>query len=344
MQDNLTSFAALAILPAAALLSAVLIIALGPWLARYAVAKPNARSSHKVPTPQGGGIAVVGATILVSGGALFLSSAASASMSPLVVILAAVLLIAAVGAMADKRPIAAAPRLVLQSFAVAAVLATLPTELRLLPVLPWWSERILLLIGTLWFVNLVNFMDGLDWMTVVEVIPITAALAAIGLLGVLPWQHLVISLALCGAMIGFAFFNRPVAKLFLGDVGSLPIGLLLGWLLIVLATNGGRAAAVLLPLYYLADSTITLVRRAARGEPVWQAHRSHFYQRATDRGFRVIEVVARVFAINVALAALALATILLPSPITNFAAVSVGTALVTWLMIVFARGPARHLP
>jgi UDP-N-acetylmuramyl pentapeptide phosphotransferase/UDP-N-acetylglucosamine-1-phosphate transferase len=202
----------------------------------------------------------------------------------------------------------------------------------------------LLLIGTLWFVNLVNFMDGLDWMTVVEVIPITAALAAIGLLGVLPWQHLVISLALCGAMIGFAFFNRPVAKLFLGDVGSLPIGLLLGWLLIVLATNGGRAAAVLLPLYYLADSTITLVRRAARGEPVGQAHRSHSYQRATDRGFRVIEVVARVFAINVALAALALATILLPSPITNFAAVSVGTALVTWLMIVFARGPARHLP
>jgi UDP-N-acetylmuramyl pentapeptide phosphotransferase/UDP-N-acetylglucosamine-1-phosphate transferase len=343
MHDSHTAFAAMAILLAAALLSALLIIALAPWLARYAVAKPNARSSHKLPTPQGGGIAVIGAAIVVSGGALFFSRP-SVNLSSLVVISAAVLLIAAIGALADKRPIAAAPRLVLQSCAVAAVLATLPSELRLLPVLPWWSERILLLIGTLWFVNLVNFMDGLDWMTVVEVIPITAALAAIGLLGVLPWQHLVISLALCGAMIGFAFFNRPVAKLFLGDVGSLPIGLLLGWLLIVLATNGGRAAAVLLPLYYLADSTITLVRRAARGEPVWQAHRSHFYQRATDRGFRVIEVVARVFAINVALAALALATILLPSPITNFAAVSVGTALVTWLMIVFARGPARHLP
>jgi len=72
------------------------------WLARYAVAKPNARSSHKVPTPQGGGIAVVGATV---------------HTSPLVVILAALLLMAAVGAMADKYPVAAAPRLVLQSFA-----------------------------------------------------------------------------------------------------------------------------------------------------------------------------------------------------------------------------------
>jgi UDP-N-acetylmuramyl pentapeptide phosphotransferase/UDP-N-acetylglucosamine-1-phosphate transferase len=196
----------------------------------------------------------------------------------------------------------------------------------------------------LWFVNLVNFMDGLDWMTVVEVVPITAALGAIGLFGYLPWQETVISLALCGATIGFAFFNRPVAKLFLGDVGSLPIGLLLGWLMLILAGSGARTAAMLLPLYYLADSTITLLRRAVNRESVWQAHRSHFYQRATDRGFRVIEVVTRVFVVNILLAALAFVTILLPSPVTDIAAVSVGMALVAWLLVTFARGPARHLP
>src|SRR5262249_40176585 len=153
------------------------------------------------------------------------------------------------------------------------VLATLPPELRLLPILPWWGERILLLIGTLWFVNLVNFMDGLDWMTVVEVVPITGALGTLGLLGYFPWQGTVISLALCGATIGFAFFNRPVAKLFLGDVGSLPIGLLLGWLLVTLAGGGARPAAALLPLYYVADSTVTLLRRTANREVIWQAHR-----------------------------------------------------------------------
>jgi UDP-N-acetylmuramyl pentapeptide phosphotransferase/UDP-N-acetylglucosamine-1-phosphate transferase len=344
MQDSLTVFAVLTILAVAAVLSAVLIIVLGPWLARYAVAEPNARSSHKLPTPRGGGIAVVGATALVSGGVLFFSRTAGASILPLVVILAAVLLIAAVGVLADKRPIGATPRLVLQSFAVTAVLATLPPELRLFPVLPYWSERILLLIGTLWFVNLVNFMDGLDWMTVVEVAPITGALAAIGFLGFLPWPDIVISLALCGASVGFAFFNRPVAKLFLGDVGSLPIGLLLGWLLLVLAGSGCRAAALLLPLYYLADGTITLLCRAANREVIWRAHRSHFYQCATDRGFQVIDVVARVFAVNLALAALALVTILLPSPVTDIAAVSVGMALVAWLLVAFARGPARHLP
>ena len=106
-------------------------------------------------------------------------------------------------------------------------------------------------------------------------------------MGALPRDATLVALALCGAMIGFAPFNRPVARLFLGDVGSLPIGLLLGWLLVVLAGSGHFAAALLLPLYYLADATITLLRRLANGEPVWQAHRSHFYQRAMDNGFSV---------------------------------------------------------
>ena len=335
MPHSLTAFAALAILAVAAVLSAVLIVTLRPWLARYALAKPNARSSHKVPTPQGGGIAVVGATIAVSGSVLFFSTAARGSGFSLAVLFCAVLLIAAIGVMADKRPIAPAPRLVLQTFAVVAALTTLPPDLRLLPVLPLWSERIMLLIGTLWFVNLVNFMDGLDLMTVAEVVPVTATLGIIGLLGVLPWPETVISFALCGAMIGFAFFNRPVAKLFLGDVGSLPIGLLLAWLLLLLAGNGGRAAAILLPLYYLADSTITLLRRVAKGEPVWQAHRSHFYQRATDRGFRVIDVVARVLAVNVGLALLALTTIIWS---TDIVALSAGAAIVAWLLITLVRG------
>ena len=336
MQDGPGIVAALAILVATALLSAILIIVLRPLLARYAMARPNARSSHTIPTPRGGGIAVIAATIAVSGVALFFATSASAL--PLTLLFAGVLLIAAVGVLADKHPVDVAPRLVLQTFAVITVLFALPPAFRVLPAVPWWCERVALIVGGLWFVNLVNFMDGLDWMTVAEVVPITAALAAIGFLGVLPWQDIVLSLALCGAMIGFAFFNRPVATLFLGDVGSLPIGLLLGWLLLQLAGSGARAAAILLPLYYLADSTITLIRRAARKEPFWQAHRSHFYQRATDHGFRVIEIVVGVFIVNVILAALALTTIIVPSPTTELAALSAGTALVLLSLVTFARG------
>jgi len=325
-----------AILAAGALVSVLLIVLLHPLLERYTPAQPNARSSHKIPTPQGGGIAVIAATIATTGIALYLFPAGTAAPG-LPIILTAVILIAGVGVLADIHWQNVAWRLLLQTLAVAAVIFVLPPELRVLPILPLPVERIVLLVGGLWFVNLVNFMDGLDLMTVAEVGPVTAALGLIGLFGFLPPAAVVASLALCGAMIGFAYFNKPVAKLFLGDVGSLPIGLVLGWLLVLLAGNGGRAAAILLPLYYLTDATITLARRALRGEKFWHAHRSHFYQRATDHGFSVPEVVVRVFAVNLALAALALTTVLLPSRLNDTAALGAGVVVVTWLLFIFAR-------
>src|SRR5262249_19615643 len=306
---SLEASAATGVFVVAAAISVAIIVAIRPWLQRIALAKPNARSSHTVPTPQGGGIAVIAATIIAAGGALSLSASAASAAASLLPLLVAVIVIAAVGAADDIRPIGVAPRFFLQAFSVALVTFALPNELRVAPFMPVLIERLLLTVGGLWFVNLVNFMDGLDWMTVAEVVPITAALAIFGAFGFLPATETIVSLALCGAIIGFAYFNRPVAKLFLGDVGSLPIGLLVGWLLVHFAGRGALAAAILLPLYYIADATITLVCRLINGEKVWQAHRSHFYQRATDRGFTVSQVVAHVFAVNVALAALAFATL-----------------------------------
>jgi UDP-N-acetylmuramyl pentapeptide phosphotransferase/UDP-N-acetylglucosamine-1-phosphate transferase len=189
-----------------------------------------------------------------------------------------------------------------------------------------------------WFVNLVNFMDGIDWMTVAEVVPVTIGLLLLGMFDALPPLATLVALALLGAMLGFAPFNRPVARLFLGDVGSLPIGLLLCWLLLQLAIRGHLAAALLLPLYYLADTTIVLIRRTINGEPITQAHRSHFYQLATERGFTVLDVVYRVFAVNVVLVALAVGTVAKPSWITDIGALLLGGVLVAWLLTAFARG------
>ena len=177
---------------------------------------------------------------------------------------------------------------------------------------PLGVEQAFLVLGGVWFVNLVNFMDGLDWITVAEMVPVTAlrrpARARPDLPAPVPrWSPL----ALCGALLGFAPFNKPVARLFLGDVGSLPIGLLVGWMLLQLAGTGALAAAILLPLYYLMDATITLLRRLARREKVWEAHRSHFYQKATDNGFSALEVSAHVFGLNLALAGLAAMTLAL---------------------------------
>jgi UDP-N-acetylmuramyl pentapeptide phosphotransferase/UDP-N-acetylglucosamine-1-phosphate transferase len=325
---------------AAAVISFCLLLLLMPALQRYTLAKPNARSSHQTPTPQGGGIGVMAAAILVAASAAIVLPIEISNPLGLAVVFAAATALAVVGFVDDLRPLDAMTRLVLQGLAVAAVLVTMRHDWRVVPSIPWWVERMLAFAALLWFVNLVNFMDGIDWITVAEVVPITAALGVFGALGALPGEATITAIALCGALIAFAPFNRPVARLFLGDVGSLPIGLLLAWLLILLALRGHLFAAILLPLYYLGDATITLFRRLIKGERVMQAHRSHFYQRATDNGFTVSEIVAHVFVVNLILVALAATTIISGSHATNAAAASAGVVVVGALLLRFSRARA----
>jgi UDP-N-acetylmuramyl pentapeptide phosphotransferase/UDP-N-acetylglucosamine-1-phosphate transferase len=333
-----SAFNSLLILVIAAAASAAMITALMPFLARYAVARPNARSSHTQPTPQGGGIPVVSATILaVLAGAAIAGTAAS-TMVALWPLAAAVLVLAVTGACDDVFHLPVTPRFLAQLVAVGIVLAALPGEIRVVPFLPWWIERATLLVAGVYAVNVANFMDGLDWMTVAEAVPVTAALWILSLVGALTPVEAAVAIALLGAMIGFAPFNRPVAKLFLGDVGSLPIGLMLFWLLLRLAANGHLAAAIELPLYYVADATITLALRIARRENVLRAHRTHFYQRATDRGYSVAEVVTSVFFVNVALACLAIMTIDRPSAEARILALALGGVAVLVVLVRFARG------
>jgi UDP-N-acetylmuramyl pentapeptide phosphotransferase/UDP-N-acetylglucosamine-1-phosphate transferase len=339
---NIGSSAAVVLLATAAI-SFILILLLLPSLRRYALAPPNIRSSHRLPTPQGGGIAVIGSMAIAIGALAIVAPHLFDNPLRLAINIASVIGIAVVGLTDDVRPLGVLPRLFLQTIAAAVVVMALPSELRVIATLPWWIERALLLIGILWFVNAVNFMDGIDWITVAEVVPLTAALAVFGTMGALPRDETLVALALCGAMIGFAPFNQPVARLFLGDVGSLPVGLLLGWLLVMLAGKGHLAAALLLPLYYLADTAITLLRRLSKGEQVTQAHRSHFYQRAMDNGFSVYAIVGRVFGLNIMLAGLAAVTLSMGSPTLRVFALLLGGGCVGVLLWRF-NGARRQIP
>ncbi|MET7246204.1 glycosyl transferase [Methylobacterium sp. EM32] len=320
--------------PLAALLSSGLIVALRPLLQRYALARPNARSSHRIPTPQGGGIAVVAAALAVM---IVLGGMPGGEVAALA---AGTVVLGVVGAVDDIRPLSVRVRLPLQAACVVLVLTAAGGQL--LPEIPLWLERGLAVLAGLWFVNLTNFMDGLDWMTVAEMVPVLGALLAFGLAGRLPADATLAAAALLGGLLGFAPFNRPVAKLFLGDVGSLPIGLVVAWLLYRLAGEGGLAAAILLPLYYLADATLTLGRRALAGELVWQAHRSHFYQRATTNGRSVPFVVGAVLVLNLALALLAAATLAVPGWTMSLVALAFGAALVAGLLRLFALPAIRN--
>ena len=316
----------------AGLISALITWASRPLLQRYALARPNVRSSHRIPTPQGAGIAVIAATLVVAAAwAIF----AGVAIPPVLVI--ATIVIALVGFADDIVSLPVLVRLVLQAACVGAVVFTAPETARIVPALPLALERGLILFAGIWFVNLVNFMDGLDLMTAAEAVPITVAIALLGSFGYVPAAPALVAAALCGALLGFAPFNRPVARIFLGDVGSLPIGLLLGWCLLELALHQQFAAALLLPLYYLTDATVTLFRRMARREPFWAAHRSHFYQRATDNGFTVWRVVGEVFALNAVLALLAFASVALNSLTADIALLLAGALAVAWQLRRFSR-------
>ncbi|MGH6769852.1 MAG: glycosyl transferase [Xanthobacteraceae bacterium] len=333
------SLIALMAIPITAAALTVLATAMSlPWLRSHTLVIPEKRSSHRQPTPQGGGWAVVLATFTTAWFAAGLSGAlAAGELWQLSSLTTAATLLAVVGFLDDMRNVSPIVRLIVQLVAAGLVVATLPEELRIAPAMPLFAERLCTLFLGVWFINAVNFMDGIDWIIVAEVVPITGTLVVMGLLGIIPNVEMLLALALLGAILGFAPFNKPVARLFLGDVGSQPIGLLLGWLLLALAGNGHVVAVLLLPLYYLADTTIILVRRMVRGEPFWEAHRTHFYQQAIDNGFTVPEVVARVFGVNLALAALAFISVSGESLLISLAALAAGAAIVGILLWQFAR-------
>jgi UDP-N-acetylmuramyl pentapeptide phosphotransferase/UDP-N-acetylglucosamine-1-phosphate transferase len=186
-------------------------------------------------------------------------------------------------------------------------------------------------------VNAVNFLDGLDWMTVAQVVPMTLGIAVLHALGAVPDNVGLLALALLGATLGFAVFNKHPAQIFLGDAGSLPIGLCLAFMLIFVAQSN-LAAALLLSLYTLADPTLTLFRRMARKEPILSAHRTHFYQRGVAAGLSVQQVTTRIFLLCFVLAALAVATVLADSPAVDLLCIGLGVAVTALTLFALAKG------
>lgn len=304
-----------AIFLVAAILAAVGTYGLGRVLERRAIVdRPNHRSSHDRPTPRGGGLAIV-AVIAV---ALALDLAVVPGMAyVLLPVLVAFVALAAVSWTDDLRTLPALPRIAAQAAAVAAVMWLTPvwwsgSWLVFQGLLPAWADHALAGLAWLWFINLFNFMDGIDGLAGSETVVIGVGLTGLGLViglgdGVAP-----LAAATAGAAAGFLLHNRPPARIFMGDVGSVPLGFVLGWLLLVAAAQGQWAAALILPGYFLADATITLLRRALRGEKVWQAHREHFYQMAVRRGLSHAQVLAPILLANAGLLVLAFVSIWAP--------------------------------
>ena len=311
-----------------------------PLYRRYALARPNARSSHKVPTPQGGGVGLmIGMAIGLLPCAALWPESQLGNLGFAALGLGA-LGLACSGALDDIFELPVAPRILVQAAAAAlAAFATIPAGTALMT----WPLALITtpvcLLAMIWFVNLTNFMDGIDGITIAEFVPMGCALIITAGIGFMPHGDGLIAGALTGALLGFAPYNKHIARLFLGDVGSLPIGLVAGALLMALAFAGQPVAALTLPLYYLADATITLLRRLARGDNVTKAHRTHFYQRATDHGWTVPAITRVLWLVNGALAALALASLEITSAGGRLLVGLAALDLVARTLSAFSRAP-----
>jgi len=262
----------LAALGAAFGLSAALTLVMLRNTGRMPADRPNERSLHRRATPRGGGLAIWA-------GFLPVAIALPPAIGGWPLWLAAVGAVAAISFVDDLRGVPFGIRLVVHVCAAAIVAATM------LPPAIAPATFALAVVVLVWGANLFNFMDGSDGLAGLMAITgfgafaVAAALAGAGPLAT-------ICAAVAAASLPFFLANRPPASLFMGDVGSVPLGFLAAALGMAGAMLDAWPAwfAPLVFLPFLADTTVTLVRRALRREPVWRAHRGHYYQRLHAAG------------------------------------------------------------
>ena len=328
------------------LLIACAAVAMLTWAATWAVLRalvrfevydrPNPRSSHQRPKPRGGGLALLPVLLIAWIAAASWLGAVPTGFWP-VVSAAAVLTV--VSWFDDFRSLPVVLRLAVQTLAVGLGIAAMDgAGLVFQGLLPPLLDRLAAGLLWLWFVNLFNFMDGIDGIAGVEAGSLGLGLVLVGAVLVWPGVQVALPALLAAATLGFLVWNWAPAKLFLGDVGSVPLGYLLGWLLLVAAMNGAWAPALILPLYYLADATITLIKRGARGARLWRAHREHFYQRAVQGGASHGRVAAQVLACNAVLLVVAIAA---TAGDWVWPALLIGAAAVAALLATFERRGRR---
>lgn len=279
-------------------------------LAAAVMDNPNERSMHNVPIPRGGGIGIWLTVFPVW--VIYDIIKGQLPQHALLMIATAALIF--ISWLDDKNSLPARKRFAVHILAVALGVIAIPIDHMVFQgLLPLWLDRIIAGFAWLWFINLTNFMDGIDGLSGAQTVHTTIGFMLMAALVTIIAEHnIIIAACLCGAALGFLVWNWHPARLFLGDVGSIPIGFLLGYLMIEMASEGFLGIALTLPLYYVADASMTLIRRMIEKKKFWQAHREHFYQKAalaagspkpvvkaviiTNTGLLVVCVVA--FALN----------------------------------------------
>jgi UDP-N-acetylmuramyl pentapeptide phosphotransferase/UDP-N-acetylglucosamine-1-phosphate transferase len=258
--------------------SAINALLLSPTRRHAAIDRPGARRMHRVPTPRGGGLGIAVAIVLFGLGPFL-----PIEPRPLLAILVATLALGWISWRDDRRGVPAIWRLVTHVSAACLVVWALAPRLPGLDpdpeMLPLAIVSMVLVSLITWSINLHNFMDGIDGLLAWQALFIAGFLVTLPAAGMDP-VLLVPAVVTASACLGFLPFNFPKARIFMGDIGSTVLGLTLALLLVVAARHGHLPvpAALVLPMLFVTDATLTLVSRMARRRRWYHPHREHLYQ------------------------------------------------------------------
>lgn len=261
-----------------ALSVALTLVALAYAWRRGLLDQPGKRRSHVLPTPRGGGVGIVVAALVAGLPAWYLLDAAAPHVVELAAVALAVIAVALIGWRDDHAPLPVLPRLAVHvgaSVLVAAtVLAASPSD----PAWIWWllPLLVLLLVGS---INAHNFMDGIDGILGQQGLFVMAGYAVVAI-AVGADGAAGLAIATAAGCLGFLVFNRPPARIFMGDVGSGALGMLIAVaaMLVVQRQPAMLWACLILPSAFLVDSGLTLLRRMGGGQRWYAPHRQHLYQ------------------------------------------------------------------
>jgi len=311
---------------AAAIVSYVTCLILIRFSERLGLSQPpNHRSSHDRPTPTAGGLGIVFGTALV-----FLRPAGMPSTLGMGIV--AALAIAVLGLVDDRFGLSARSRLAVEAILVLAMLSLFGLPAGVAATMGWPLALALVLpcaVAVLWWLNLFNFMDGIDGLAAGEALFLSAATLA------LSWPHLggqpallALLVALIAASLGFLVLNRPPARIFMGDTGSLFLAMILGTIAALALGNGllSPAQIAILPALFVADASTTLLVRLLRRQDILTAHKSHAYQILARRWDGHRPVVLAFTGLNLA--------VIWPAAWLAGASPSLGPALVTGLYLL----------
>lgn len=265
--QNLTSGVTLACIAAVVLCNLLILLMIRAGVLDH----PVARSSHTRPTPKGGGIGIVGAFILCLPPALYEAHASMRIVPAITGLLVGMILLGTVSWLDDVRPFPARYKLAAQF--VATIAAAIGTGATLPELIPF-------VLAAVFITNALNFIDGINGLASGVMAISALVLASTGLMPVA-----FVLLAVC--LLSFLPYNFPKARIFMGDVGSQPVGLAIAWGGMTGFGTGSAVLVIALLSGVLWDVTFTLARRARAGERLAQAHRGHLYQLAVRSGLPV---------------------------------------------------------